>query len=387
MAEEPVGERSADTGDDEGTLMSVVADDLAADPEGPAEGSTEGISVGPVTEWLGANVGLVPPLGFDLVAGGRSNLTFKVTDAAGTSVVLRRPPTSHVLPTAHDMAREHRIITALHPTPVPVARTLGLCLDADVNGAPFYVMEYVRGHVLRDAAIAEAVLDPAGRRRASESLVEVLAALHAVDVDAVGLGDLGRRDGYIGRQLKRWHTQFDGSQVEGVERIAAVDRVWERLSDAVPDQDGTSVVHGDYRLDNTMLADDGSVAAVLDWEICTLGDPLADVGLLMVYWTDPGDEGALVGVTPTTVAGFPSRAEVRARYAAASGRDLTHLDYYVAFGYWKLACIIQGVYARYVGGATAGDRSSVEGFAHSVVRLAEMAERALDAPSDEGAGR
>ncbi|MGC9963509.1 MAG: phosphotransferase, partial [Acidimicrobiales bacterium] len=156
MAEEPVGERSADTGDDEGTLMSVVADDLAADPEGPAEGSTEGISVGPVTEWLGANVGLVPPLGFDLVAGGRSNLTFKVTDAAGTSVVLRRPPTSHVLPTAHDMAREHRIITALHPTPVPVARTLGLCLDADVNGAPFYVMEYVRGHVLRDAAIAEA---------------------------------------------------------------------------------------------------------------------------------------------------------------------------------------------------------------------------------------
>jgi aminoglycoside phosphotransferase (APT) family kinase protein len=339
--EHTIGE-SAVTSDDEGTLMSIVADDVAADPEGPAAGSTEGIAVGPVTEWLASNVGLVPPLGFDLVAGGRSNLTFEVTDAAGRSVVLRRPPTSHVLPTAHDMAREHRIITALHPTPVPVARTLGLCLDTDVNGAPFYVMEYVRGHVLRDATIAEAVLDPAGRRRASESLVEVLAALHAVDVDAVGLGDLGRRQGYIARQLKRWHTQFDGSQVEGVERVAAVDRVWERLSEAVPDQDSTAIVHGDYRLDNTMLADDGSVAAVLDWEICTLGDPLADVGLLMVYWTEREDATAVLGgVAPTIVPGFASRAEVKAMYAERTGRDVGELDYYVAFGYWKLACILQ----------------------------------------------
>jgi aminoglycoside phosphotransferase (APT) family kinase protein len=279
------------------------------------------------------------------------------------------------------MAREHRIITALHPTPVPVARTLGLCLDADVNGAPFYVMEYVRGHVLRDAAIAEAVLDPAGRRRASESLVEVLAALHAVDVDAVGLGDLGRRDGYIGRQLKRWHTQFDGSQVEGVERIAAVDRVWERLSEAVPDQDGTSVVHGDYRLDNTMLADDGSVAAVLDWEICTLGDPLADVGLLMVYWTDPEDDStALGGTAPTVVPGFASRAEVKAMYAERTGRDVDELDYYVAFGYWKLACILQGVGTRYLGGAGGGDRSTgVEGYTLRVRDLADAASLAADA--------
>jgi aminoglycoside phosphotransferase (APT) family kinase protein len=341
----------------------------------------EGIDVEPVTQWLEATVGLVPPLSFDLVAGGRSNLTYRVTDAAASEVVLRRPPTSHVLPTAHDMSREHRVITALWPTPVPVARTLGLCLDPEVNGSPFYVMEFVRGNVLRDATIAAAVLDEAGRRRASESLVEVLADLHAVDVDAVGLGDLGRRDGYLARQLKRWHTQFEGSQVDGIERVTAVDRVWERLSESVPPQDGTAIVHGDYRLDNTMLAADGTVAAVLDWEICTLGDPLADVGLLMVYWTEPGDAAAVLGgVAPTIVAGFASRAEVRAMYAERTGRDVGELDYYVAFGYWKLACILQGVGTRYLGGAAGGDRStSVEGYGAQVRSLAEAASAAADA--------
>ncbi|HXY44869.1 MAG TPA: phosphotransferase family protein [Acidimicrobiales bacterium] len=343
--------------------------------------SVEGIAVGPVTDWLESNVGLRPPLDFELVAGGRSNLTFKVTDAAGSPVVLRRPPVSHVLPTAHDMAREHRVVTALGPTPVPVARTLGLCLDEDVNGAPFYVMELVRGHVLRDATAAEAVLDIAARRRASESLVEVLADLHAVDVDAVGLGDLGRREGYLSRQLNRWHTQFERSQVEGVERVQAVDRVYERLSEAIPPQDGVTIVHGDYRLDNTMLGDDGAVTAVLDWEICTLGDPLADIGLLMVYWTEAGDAaGVLGGVAPTIVPGFASRAEVRAMYAERTGRDVGGLDYYVAFGFWKLACILQGISSRYLGGAAGGDRSiSVEGYATQVLNLAEAASAAADA--------
>jgi aminoglycoside phosphotransferase (APT) family kinase protein len=352
------------------------------------DGGVEGIDAAAVSRWFSSHVaGSEPPLTFTLIAGGRSNLTYRVVDAAGHVYALRRPPLSHVLPTAHDMAREHRVITALGPTPVPVPVTLGLCEDPTVNERPFYVMEFVEGSIVRDAAGAERDLDAAARRRSGASLADTLAALHAVDVDAVGLGDFAKRDGYVERQLRRWYEQFRNSQVEGLDTATIVGAVHDRLASAVPAQVGTSIVHGDYRLDNTVLGSDGTVRAVLDWEICTLGDPLADVGLLMVYWTDPGDEGALVGVTPTTVAGFPSRAEVRARYAAASGRDLTHLDYYVAFGYWKLACIIQGVYARYVGGATAGDRSSVEGFAHSVVRLAEMAERALDAPSDEGAGR
>jgi len=338
----------------------------------------EGIDSERVTAWFSSHVtGSEPPLSFALIAGGRSNLTYRVADSGGRLYALRRPPLSHVLPTAHDMAREYRVITALGPTAVPVPATFGLCEDPDVNGQPFYVMGFVEGHIVRDAHIAQHDLDDKARRRAGESLADTLAALHAVDVDAVGLGDFAKRDGYIERQLRRWYEQFRNSQVEGLDTATIVGSVHDRLAARVPPQLGTSIVHGDYRLDNTVLGSDGEVLAVLDWEICTLGDPLADIGLLMVYWTDPGDEGAILGLTPTTVPGFPSRAEMRDRYAAASGRDLKDLDFYVAFGYWKLACILQGVYARYVGGAAAGDRSSVDDFGRSVVRLAEMALGAL----------
>ncbi|HEV8064513.1 MAG TPA: phosphotransferase family protein, partial [Acidimicrobiales bacterium] len=329
--------------------------------------------------WLAEHVGLVEPLTYELINGGRSNLTFKVSDRAGRAVALRRPPVGHVLPTAHDMSREHRIITALWPTAVPVPRTLGLCLDTDVTGVPFYVMEFVPGHIIRDSERAETELDVAGRRRASESLVAVMADLHAVDVTEVGLGDLGRHEGYLSRQLARWHGQFDKSQFEGGERVGEVDAVFERLSAEIPEQQGVTVVHGDYRLDNTMLADDGSVAAVLDWEICTLGDPLADVGLLMVYWAEAGDEITALGKAPTQVEGFASRAELKELYAERTGRDLAALDYYVAFGYWKLACILQGVLARWVGGATGGDLSGgAEMFASQVRVLAAAASATAD---------
>ncbi len=363
--------------DEEASTLATAADDLMAADGEPA--GAEGIEVPAVTDWLVEHVGLVPPLRFELIAGGRSNLTFRVSGADGGRVVLRRPPISHVLPTAHDMTREHRVVTALYPTAVPVARTRGLCVDPAVNGAPFYVMEFVDGHVLRDAATAEACLDEAGRRRASESLVEVLAALHAIDVDTVGLGDLGRREGYLTRQLNRWHTQFDGSQFPGTERLGLIDRLYERLAGAVPPQGGVSIVHGDYRLDNTMLSAGGAVAAVLDWEICTLGDPLADLGVLMVYWTDPGETSGVLGPAPTTVPGFASRSEVRALYGARTGRSLDQLDYYIAFAYWKIACILQGVAARYLGGAAGGDRSGgVETFVTQVRHLAQLASAAAD---------
>jgi aminoglycoside phosphotransferase (APT) family kinase protein len=340
----------------------------------------EGIDADRVGEWFTATIaGVTPPLRYELIAGGRSNLTYRVTDADGRHFALRRPPLSHVLPTAHDMAREYRVITALQPTVVPVPVTYGLCQDDEVNGRPFYVMEFVEGHIVRDAESAERDLDLDSRRRAGESIADTLAALHAVDVDAVGLGDFAKRHGYIERQLRRWYEQFRNSPVEGADTTTIISAVHDRLAADIPEQVGTAIVHGDYRLDNTVLGPDGRVRAVLDWEICTLGDPLADLGLLMVYWTEAGDEAALLGVTPTTVPGFPGRAEMRDRYQAASGRDLGRLDFYVAFGYWKLACILQGVYARYVGGATAGDRSSVDGFATSVVRLAEMAQRTLAA--------
>jgi aminoglycoside phosphotransferase (APT) family kinase protein len=334
----------------------------------------KGIDAAPVTAWFEANIaGASGPLTFELIAGGHSNLTFGVTDAAGTRYVLRRPPLGHVLATAHDMGREHRVMSALEPTGVPVPTMLGICTDTEVNGAPFYVMAFVEGHIVRDQKAAESMLDEDSRRRAGESIADVLAAIHAVDVDAVGLGDLGKRDGYIARQLKRWYSQFLSSNELTRRPVPLVHEVHEVLSSRIPEQQGVGIVHGDYRLDNCMVGDDGNIVAVLDWELCTLGDPLADVGLLQVYWPDRTDpESSLLGISATTAPGFPTRRELTDRYAAASHRDLGELDFYVAFGFWKLACIIEGVYSRYAAGAM-GDATGFEAFESQVTRLAERA--------------
>jgi len=341
-------------------------------------GAAAGIDAEHVTRWFEEHVpGVVPPLDFLLIAGGRSNLTFKVTDRTGGAWVLRRPPTGHVLPTAHDMAREHRIISALAPTAVPVPTPLGLCTDEAVNGAPFYVMGYLEGHVVRDAKTAQALYSPEQRRAIGLSLADALADLHAVNVEAAGLGDLGRRDGYIARQLQRWYGQFRASTQETGRAVPLVDAVHDRLAAAVPDQQGATIVHGDFRLDNTLLDDQGRLLGVLDWEICTLGDPLADVGLLMVYWAEPGDASPALGVAPTTAGGFPTRAEMKARYAERAGRDVDALDFYVAFGYWKLACILEGVFTRYAGGSGGGDQTGFDALEAQVSVLAEAAAAAL----------
>jgi aminoglycoside phosphotransferase (APT) family kinase protein len=334
-----------------------------------------GIDVDRVTAWFTEHApGVVPPLSFDLVAGGRSNLTFVVDDDAGHRWVLRRPPLGHVLATAHDMGREHRIISALAPTDVPVPGVVGLCTDEAVNGAPFYVMEHVDGLVLRDAHHAQEV-SPEVRRRAGLSLAENLARIHAVDPDAVGLGDLGRKEGYIERQLKRWNGQFEKAKTREVPEVAEAHA---RLAANIPVQGPATIVHGDYRLDNCIIDATGEVAAVLDWEICTLGDPLADLGVLMCYWTEPGDEfGALPG-SATTLEGFPSRAELVAAYEAAGGRKAERLGYYEAFGYWKLACILEGVFARYKGGAMGDDGADADAFGGVVTLLATQSLRCLD---------
>ena len=345
----------------------------------------KGINDANVTRWLLDTIdGLKAPFTFDLITGGRSNLTYRVTDVEGRRVVLRRPPTSHVLKSAHDMAREHRIISALAQTGVPVAPALGFCDDPAVNDQPFYVMDFVEGHILRMAEEVEHTLDEPARRAAGRDLVDVLVALHAVDVDAVGLGDLARRDGYIERQLKRWHGQFLQSQEQAKEggfyRPAdVVSDVHRRLAERVPDQVGVSIAHGDYRLDNTMIGEDGRVRAVLDWELCTLGDPLADVGTLLVYWTDP-DEVDDSGLRPATAAaGMPARDEVAKMYADATGRDVSALSYYVAFAHWRLACIIEGVYARYAAGAMGEQESVGDLYAAATIQRAEQALQVLDA--------
>ena len=269
----------------------------------------EGIREESVAAWLADHAPHSrAPFSYELIAGGHSNLTYSVTDATGRRWVLRRPPLGQVLATAHDMGREHTIISALGATEVPVPPTVGLCTDDSVNGAPFYVMDFVDGLVVRGMDEANGLsLDQ--RARASESIVDVLAGIHAVDVDAVGLGGLGKKESYIERQLKRWYGQFQGSetQVPGGLDLPSVHATHDRLASMIPEQGPASIVHGDYRLDNCMLGTDGSVAAVLDWELCTLGDPLADVGLLCVYWADKGDHAVLPQAAPTALDGFATQ--------------------------------------------------------------------------------
>ena len=342
----------------------------------PAPGPP-GIRAGAVTGWFAEHVpGACPPLAFVPIRGGQSNLTYRVTDQAGASWVLRRPPLSGVLPSAHDMGREHRIITALGPTEVPVPLTYGLCTDETVNGAPFYVMEHVDGIVPREEASVEQQFGPGERRAASLSLVETLVALHRVDPAAVGLDQLGRPGGYAERQLRRWQRQWEQSRTRD---LPTVDEVHRRLAAGIPEQTGpAAIVHGDYRLDNVILSPAGRVRAVLDWELCTLGEPLADLGLLLVYWSEPDDETLPLGTAPTRLPGFPSRAELAAAYAEASGRPVDQLDYFVAFGYWKLAVILEGVYARFAAGAYGPDATAYEAFPQVVARLADLALRAVE---------
>ncbi|MGD9793676.1 MAG: phosphotransferase family protein [Acidimicrobiia bacterium] len=331
-----------------------------------------GIDVDKVSRWLSDNIdGATAPFAFDLLAGGHSNLTFRVVDANGSAYVLRRPPLGHLLASAHDMGREYRIIAALGNTAVPVPAAHGHCDDIEVNGAPFYVMGLIDGLVIRTLDDAAHLLDAAGRRRAGEELVDTLAVLHDVDPDAVGLGGLGKKEDYIARQLKRWHGQWEQSKTR---ELPAVDDTFDILVSRIPTQQGASIVHGDYRLENSMVSREGELLAVIDWEICTLGDPLADLGLLYVYWSiDNGDDEAALPQAPTLLDGFPSVDEVIARYAARSSRDLSDLDYYIAFGYWKLACIVEGVYNRYLSGARGErDPATLVGFANQVELCARL---------------
>jgi aminoglycoside phosphotransferase (APT) family kinase protein len=336
-----------------------------------------GIDAEPVSAWLTANIaGSVGPFHFELIAGGRSNLTFKVTDGAGQHFVLRRPPMSQVLATAHDMAREHRIISAVgRAGTVPVPPTLGLCSDNSVTGAAFYVMGFVGGVVL-DSQLKGDQLEPHARRAASEHLIDVLADLHAVDIDAAGLGDLARRDGYVERQLKRWSTQWDLSKTR---ELPVIDEVAKRLGERIPVQRGVAIAHGDYRFGNCLTdVDSGRIAAVLDWELCTLGDPLADVGYLGVYWTDPGSPVRRHN-DPSGTVGFLTYADLLERYATRTGRDLAGIDYYVAFSNWRLAVISEGVYNRYLRGAMGDDGAQdVDAFKLGAEQLAVAALEAIN---------
>lgn len=333
----------------------------------------DGIAVGPVTDWLSARRQVAAPLTFAIVAGGRSNLTYTVTDAEGRRWVLRRPPLHSVLASAHDVGREHRILAALQSTAMPVPPLVGYEPDPEVTGAPFYVMEFVDGLVPRDEKAVTLALDEDARRAVALNMADTLADLHALDVDTVGLGNLARRTEYIARQLHRWSRQYKEGSLRD---LPLVMQVHDRLKAGIPTQGPPSIVHGDYRLDNMIVGADGAIKAVLDWELCTLGDPLADLGMLCIYW-EPW-AGTEIPMIPAAgrIPGMPPIEEVINRYRERSGRDLSQLDYYVAFGYWRLAVILEGVYTRFQSGAYGDIDHDHEVFGRVVVDLLELANTA-----------
>jgi aminoglycoside phosphotransferase (APT) family kinase protein len=334
-------------------------------------GGPEGVDLESLRGFFVGHVGAGgKPLTAELIAGGRSNLTYRITDGEH-EWVLRRPPLGHVLPTAHDMAREYRVLTALGDTDVPVPRTYALCEDNDVNGAPFYVMELVHGRILRTGEEMVA-LTPEQAAACSHQLVDVLASIHRVEYEAVGLGDFGHPDGFMERQLRRWGQQWERSKAD---ELPAIDELARRLRNALPESGPPTIVHGDYRLDNTMLADDdpGRVVAVLDWEMSTLGDPLADVGLFLLYWGQADAQIIATGQAIEEQAGFASRDEIVEMYAKESGRPVDNLDFYVVFAFYKLAIIVEGIAARYRLGKTLG-----EGFEHMGQMVKSLVDEALE---------
>jgi aminoglycoside phosphotransferase (APT) family kinase protein len=332
--------------------------------------------------WMAGHVpGVGEPLSVSLISGGRSNLTYLV-ETRERRVVLRRPPLGHVLPTAHDMRREWRVISALAPTPVPVPEPIAFCADEDVVGAPFYLMGHVPGEAVRSREdLGEPA--PARTRRLSERLAEVLAAIHAVDYREVGLADFGRPEGYLLRQIERWGQQWERSKTAD---LPEYDRLVSRLRERLPAQTAGTLVHGDYRLDNTLVrvgpkAAELEILAVVDWEMSTLGDPLADLGLTLTYWQEAGDEeraGIPVAGDVTVAPGFLSAAEFAAHYSKVSGRDISDLGFYVAFGNFKLAVIVEGIHARFLQGKTVGE--GFERIGAAVPTLIARAHRMLDHP-------
>ena len=344
-----------------------------------AESALPGIEAERVRRWLAGHIdGLVGMVEFGLISGGRSNLTYRLTDAAGATYALRRPPTGGVLSTAHDVSREWRFISALASTAVPVPRPVVYCADAAITGAEFYVMGFVEGLVLADGD-AGLAMAPQARASAAEHLVDALVALHALDPVVIGLGDMVRKTGYLERQLRRWRAQVHAT---GAPELALLDEVHDLLAHRIPAQ-ASGIVHGDYRAGNVAFGPDGAVRAVFDWELATSGDPMADLGWLASTWQDPGERLPPTTPGPSTVAGFPVRAQLVQRYARLSGRDVSNLPYWVAFSRWRSACIGVGVRARYLAGHMADDgyarllASAEPGAAEDRTVLAEAARDAL----------
>ncbi len=344
-----------------------------------AEGAAPvGYQVRQVEAWIAAHIAeLTPPLKWTRLEGGHSNLTYLVEGTLGRQAVIRRPPMGELLLKAHDMAREWALISALGRTKVPVPRALGFCDDLSVTGALFYVMGRVDGHALYSAADAEAWAPPQMRAEIAHDFIDVLAELHSIDPDTVGLGELGKKDDYIGRQLKTWYRSWNASIAGAQLDDPRAHALQKYLLEHVPEQGPARIVHGDYGLHNTLVGPDGRIAAVVDWEISPLGDPLADLAYALNQWAEPGDPPSVRGTPPTALPGWPTRRALAERYAQRTGRDLRLLDYYVGFNRWKSAAIVHGVYARYLEGKKSTEGVDLPALKRSILRSLEQAEQAV----------
>ena len=316
----------------------------------------KGLDLGALRTWLSRHHPELAKgdLSADLITGGKSNLTYTVSDGSRDYVV-RRPPLGHVLATAHDMGREYTVMAALAPTDVPVPRMLARCDDADVIGAPFYVMEKVEGTPYGRAAQLEP-LGPERTQAITERMVDTLATLHTVDYERVGLGDFGRPDGYLERQISRWKKQLDSSRSRD---LPGMDDLIARLESKIPAAGDGTIVHGDFRLDNLLVNDADQVAAVLDWEMSTLGDPLTDVAVLLAYQqlaevAPQSGVGAAMVTDAPLAPGYLSRDDVLKRYTEQSGRDVSDIGFHLGLAFFKLAVILEGIHYRHAHGQTVG---------------------------------
>jgi aminoglycoside phosphotransferase (APT) family kinase protein len=339
----------------------------------------EGYDQEAVEDWLSEHVeSLSPPLEWTRLEGGHSNLTYRLDDSEGRSAVIRRPPQGQLLPKAHDMSREWALISALGPTPVPVPAALAFCESPEVTGAWFYVMGLVDGRPLYSADDTEAWVPEEHRHKLAYSFFDVLADLHAVDPDEVGLGDLGKRDSYVKRQLRTWYRSWTASVEPAQFDDPRAHELQAYFLENLPDQGPARVVHGDYGLHNCLVGPDSTIAAVVDWEISTLGDPLADLAYALNPWPEPGDSVPIGPGAATTPPGFPPRSELAERYAKRTGRSLAKLDYYVGFNRWKSAAIVHGVYARYMEGKKSTEGVDLDEMRSRISGSLTLAEQAVN---------
>ncbi len=333
-----------------------------------------GYDVPRVEAWISENVeGLTPPFKWTRLEGGHSNLTCRLDDSHGKTAVIRRPPEGQLLPKAHDMSREWSLIFGLQNTDVPVPEAYGFCEDPEITGAWFYVMGWREGHAMYSQADVEKWVPEELRLTMCHSFIDVLAALHSVDPDEVGLGDLGKRDSYVGRQLKTWYRSWTSSVEKAEYDDPRVHEMREYMLAHLPEQGPARIVHGDYSLHNVLVGADGHLSAVLDWEISTLGDPLADLAYAINGFRDAGSS-IPARKTVTSMPGFPTKGEMAERYAEKTGADISRIDYYYGFNHWKSAAILHGVYARYRAGNKSSEGVDLEQMKENIARRTQQAE-------------